>query len=219
MATLQIARDGAPFHVLRYKPSNRPLDYFVAYQAGFALRFFTNDPHKRFNFSPTGSGEEVVETLITAGQQLTVNVRELLPQFAKSVAYWALMNLRSLPVGMRIDQWIHTSFPALRVLQAEGIATMQQQNADILSHQIGNLTVPSVMLSPNAAYALFCDRLSGKTAYGIAYEATGAIDDGRKLLALWDAIPNDPSQDWNLVNAWAENLGMRSWYRLIPYKA
>jgi hypothetical protein len=29
-ATLQFARNGAPTHVLRYRPSNDPLDYWVA---------------------------------------------------------------------------------------------------------------------------------------------------------------------------------------------
>ena len=39
-ATLQLARNGAPTHVLRYRPSNEPLDYWVAYQAGYMLRLF-----------------------------------------------------------------------------------------------------------------------------------------------------------------------------------
>lgn len=37
-ATLQKARHGATAHVLRYKPGSGPLDYWVAYQCGFALR-------------------------------------------------------------------------------------------------------------------------------------------------------------------------------------
>ena len=52
LATLQMARNGAEFHVLRYKPSNDPLDYVVAFQAGFVLRLFENKKSKRFDFSP-----------------------------------------------------------------------------------------------------------------------------------------------------------------------
>ena len=37
LATLQMARHGAAFHVLRYKPTDEPLDYLVAYQAGTSL--------------------------------------------------------------------------------------------------------------------------------------------------------------------------------------
>jgi hypothetical protein len=34
-ATLQLARNDAPLHVLRYRPTNEPLDYWVAYQASW----------------------------------------------------------------------------------------------------------------------------------------------------------------------------------------
>ena len=33
LSTLQMARNGAEFHVMRYRPSNDPIDYFVAFQA------------------------------------------------------------------------------------------------------------------------------------------------------------------------------------------
>lgn len=44
LSTLQIARDGADFHVLRYQSSDKPTDCLVAYQAYFALRMFVNPP-------------------------------------------------------------------------------------------------------------------------------------------------------------------------------
>ena len=55
LATLQMARNGAEFHVLRYKPTDEPLDYFIAFQAGFVLRLFENEPNKRFDFAPLPS--------------------------------------------------------------------------------------------------------------------------------------------------------------------
>ena len=33
-ATLQLARNGAQAHVFKYQPTNDPIDYWVAYQAG-----------------------------------------------------------------------------------------------------------------------------------------------------------------------------------------
>ena len=41
---------GAAYHVLRFKPTNEPIDYFVCYQAGFLLRLFANSPTQRFDF-------------------------------------------------------------------------------------------------------------------------------------------------------------------------
>jgi len=218
LVTLEIARDGTPAHILRYRPSDRPIDYLVAYQAGFLLRLFTNAENNRFDFAPTGAAQAEVEALLSAGQPISDADQTALPQFAGVVAKWALMTLRSLPIGMRVDQWLHGAYPALRDLQADGIATMQQQNAAALSLRVEGLTVAAALLAMNSAYALFCDRLLNVTTYQVAYQAAGAGDLGRDLLALWDRIPEDPAHDWELVDAWANVLGMRAWYRWIPYR-
>ena len=104
LSTLQMARNGAEFHVLRYRPSNDPIDYFVAFQAGFVLRLFECDPSNRFDFLPDSDAGRRVDVLLKAGQALGSTDLEALPAFADRVAQWALMNLRSLPIGMRIDQ-------------------------------------------------------------------------------------------------------------------
>ena len=70
LSTLQMARHGAEFHVLRYRPSNDPIDYFVAFQAGFALRLFECDPSSRFDFLPDSDAGRRVDVLLKAGQAL-----------------------------------------------------------------------------------------------------------------------------------------------------
>lgn len=54
-ATLQLARNGAAAHVLRYRPANEPLDYWVAYQSGYLLRLLELPPSERFDFAGTGT--------------------------------------------------------------------------------------------------------------------------------------------------------------------
>jgi hypothetical protein len=102
-ATLQLARNGAPAHVLRYRPSNEPLDYWVAYQAGYLLRLLELPPAERFDFAGSGSAAGHVEELLATGQPLTDGDRSTLAQYAQMTAHWALMNLRSYAIGMRID--------------------------------------------------------------------------------------------------------------------
>lgn len=218
LATLQMARNGADYHVLRYRPSDEPLDYLVAYQAGFVLRLFENEPAKRFDFAPDPAAGRNVEPLLATGQALSADDKKVLPEFAKFVAQWALMNLRSLPIGMRIDTWIATEHPELRELQLSSLALQQQQNMDLLSYKLGKLTIPTTLMGAIAAYALFVDRLAGTGAYAIPFEAAGALGQGQELLSLWDTVPTDAQHDRELVDAWAAASGMTNWFSWIPYR-
>ena len=217
LAVLHMARNGADFHVLRYRPSNEPLDYLVAFQAGFVLRLFDNDPVKRFDFAPDPSASKHVELLLTAGQSLNAEDKQCLPEFSKFVTHWALLNLRSLPIGMRIDQWIATEYLELKELQHSSIAVQQQQNMDVLAYRLGNLTVPIPLLGMNAAYALFADRLLGTESYSIPYAAAGVLGHGQELLRIWDETPTNATSDCELVNCLATASGVTGWYNWIPY--
>lgn len=217
LATLQMARNGADYHVLRYRPSNEPLDYMVAFQAGFVLRLFENEPLARFDFSPEATSGSNVEPLLAAGQFLGPEDKRVLSEFAKFLAQWVLMNLRSLPIGMRIDSWIAAEYPELKELQASSIALQQQQNMNLLSHRIGKLTIPTTLMGPVAAYALFADRLSGSEGFAIPFEAAGVLAQGETLLRIWDELPFDATHDCELVDAWAAKCSLNGWYRWIPY--
>ena len=218
LSTLQMARNGAEFHVLRYRPSNDPIDYFVAFQAGFALRLFECDPSSRFDFLPDSDAGRRVDVLLKAGQALGATDQEALPAFADRVAQWALMNLRSLPIGMRIDQWIATDYPELRELQHRGIAVQQQQSMDVLAFRVGKLTVPTTLLGTLAAYALFADRLMGSETFAIPFQASGLLGHGEELMSIWDAAPHRPDQDRALVDQWAAASGLSGWYSWVPYQ-
>ena len=217
-ATFQMARNGAPSHVLKYRPTNDPLDYWVAYQAGYAIRLFDLPPNESFDFVGTGDGVEQVETLIKTGQPLHESDKAELAEFAEMTTHWALLNLRSFAIGMRIDQWIHDEYPSLRELQAVGIDSLQQENLGLLSMRRGNLTLPVPLLAPVAACALFADRLLKRATYAIPYRAAGVLEPGKELLALSDAISTNRSHDRELVDAWASAIGMKGWYRWAPFK-
>lgn len=217
-ATLQLARNGAPAHVLRYRPANEPLDYWVAYQAGYLLRLLELPPDERFDFAATGAAAGQVEELLTTGQPLNDGDKASTPQFAQMTAHWAMMNLRSYAIGMRIDQWLANDHPELRDLQAAGVDAMQQENLLLLSKRIGSLSIPVPLLAPVAAYALFADRLLGKAGYAIPYRAAGVLDLGAELLTISDSTSPDAVHDRDLVDAWAAAIGMTGWYAWIPYK-
>ena len=217
LASLQIARNGATYHVLQYRPSNDPLDYYVAHQVGIVLRMFELPEDQRFDFASDGRGEKQIESILKASSNLSSSDKQMLPMFAKSVHHWALMQLRSIPIGMRVDAWLYESFPSMREIIANGLGEQQQMNAEILGKQVGGLSPPANQFAPAAAYALFADRLLG-TNYKIPFNAAGALEDGRLLLYFFDTIKDDIFHDRQLVDSWAKQLGMTDWYQWVSYK-
>lgn len=217
LASLKIARNGAPYHVLQYRPSNDPLDYYVAQQVGIVLRMFELPEDQRFNFASDGRGEKKLESMLKASSNLSSSDKQMLPMFAKSVHHWALMQLRSIPIGMRVDAWLYESFPSMREFIAKGLAEQQQMNAEMLDKQVGGLSPPTNQFAPAAAYALFTDRLLG-TNYMIPFNAAGALEDGRMLLYFFDTIKDDIYHDRQLVDSWAKQLGMTDWYQWVLYQ-
>ena len=218
LSTLQIARNGAEFHVLRYQPSDKPIDYLVAYQAGYALRMFENPPEQRFDFVSTDDAVTGASALIKAGQVLSDQDVADLPKFAEFVAHWALMNLRSLPIGMRIDEWIATEYPELKAQQLESHHLQQQMNVRALTYSQGKLTLPVTLMATLAAFALFSDKMAGQVRYAIPFSAAGVVDDGRRLLDLLGTVPKDSTHDVELVESWADACGMSTWFKWNPYQ-
>ena len=218
LATLQMARNGAGFHVLRYSPSNEPLDYLIAYQAGYVLRLFENDPSARFDFAPKPDAGKEVAALVAPTLSMSSDDREALPKFSDAVAQWALMTLRSLPIGMRIDRWIAEEYPEFLDLQRDSIAIQQQQNMGVVAFKMAKLTVPTTLLALPAAHALFADQLDASGSFAVPFEATGLLTPGKELMRVWEEVPADASHDRELVDRWAEVLGMAGWYDWIPYR-
>lgn len=217
-ATLQKARHGATAHQLRYKPNSGPLDYWVAYQCGLALRFYSLPPDQRFDFSDTGDGPEAVVDLLLAGLPADTPDLERAPMFAHQVEQWALLTLLSYPMGMRVDRWLYDTYPALRDMQSEGMGLIQAENLRLLSLSLGRLTIPVALLGMPAAYAMFADQLLGISRHAIPYRAAGLLEVGDLLMQRFNETPTDEAHDRALIDAWGQQLGMSSWYQWRPYK-
>ena len=158
-------------------------------------------------------------SLLTTGQPLADTNKANLPRFAQVTLHWALLNLRSFAVGMRIDQWIADEYPMLRDSQAAGVDALQQENLRVMSQRVGNLSVPVPLLAPVAAYAKFADRLLGTAIYSIPYRAAGVLESGVELLRISDSLESELALDCALVDAWAASIGMTGWFAWKPYRA
>ena len=221
-ASIKIAGYNMPAHFLSYRPDVPGLDYSIAFQCEFALRIFQNPPDARFEFLGKEEGRQSVHKAL-AGPNGILKEYNLPVAAVKTVTdqlFDGLMTqLRSLPIGMRVDASLRDNYPALSTQQEQSFAAQQAQAAQGLSPQVRKMSPPTVFsanAAMNAAYALFCDRILGRPLYSVVYRSTGLVDRGQALLDLWDQTPQEPTSDRALVDTWGNELGLSDWYAWTP---
>ncbi len=217
LAKLDVARGGSPFHRIAIHPSviQKP-DYLIVYQAGFLLRRFAVLPDQRRDFSEHPRAEETVRRWVENTAR-TRNLAELMnPRMIRFLCSGLLSQLRSMPVGLRVDDWIRKDYPELEGLQRKAVDRQLNDNAAGLQPEVQRVMPAEALrasLGMNAAFALYWARTLDLPQVVIPYRAAGFEKVGNALLECWDRIPSGPEADDALVDAWANLLGMADWYR------
>lgn len=209
--------------MIRCRPGTPFSDYLVAFQCAHVLRLLSSPEPERLQFA-TGSaanawGLKIVRAFLVPPRVPSPPPAGVLRTFASQLISGLFTQLRSIPVGMRIDAWLADEYPGLADEQAEALAAQQEDSLSCLSPQVRS-SVPDEIVSAsillNAAHALFCDRLLGVTQYHVPYAASGFADLARGLLKVFDDLPPDPASDCALVDAWAGELGLGGKYAWVP---
>lgn len=112
-ATVKMARGNAPFHVVTYNPSvGGALDYLIAFQCGFILQLFENPVDQRFDFAPVQNEKKRLTAALSRSLP-SGTPAEAVVQFASHLFNGLALQVRSIPVGLRIDEWLGAEFPEL----------------------------------------------------------------------------------------------------------
>jgi hypothetical protein len=218
LAKVKIAKGLIPSHVLVYNPNKRGADYHIAYECGFILRQYENAPEDRYEFAATGSGRQSVRQALASNKKVRkMNLPDhVLKQFTDQIYDGLMTQLRSVPIGIRIDEWLWNEYSGLRELQLKSMQKQQQENVQVLSSETRTM-VPAKIFSANsamnAAYATFCDRLLEQDLYAVAYRSVGFENAGERLLNIYEKIPPDAIHDRGLVDAWGKELEIENWYK------
>ena len=216
MASIKVASEGAPSHVLTCRPEGDILDYQVAVQCAHILRLYQRPPSERFHFGTDRKSISKLETMLRkTGKAHPDDGR--LASVAKLVFDWLLLSLRSFPVAMRIDAWLWKGYPALRPQIELSLGRQMQENITAVTKELDGLSIPPRFIGLPAAYARFTDRLLDSEFYSIPFQTIHAMPEGDALLGIWDQTPDTPLADNRLIDAWAEHLGIRDWYVWIPF--
>ena len=225
MATIKPAKKGAPVHVVKYNPKFAALaDYLIAFQCGIALRLFLAPDTSCFELAETDQGRQTAgrlldEHLKKSGLKLPPQaVTGLRDQFFDGL----MLQLRSMPVGLRVDAWVRKEYPGLHEQQDDSARRQLAENQQALSPQVKQIA-PKIIYEANvgmsAAFASFWERMLTDPSVVVPYRVAGILALGEKLLRLADEIPDDAANDKRLVEAWGDQIGVTGWFRLIPFEA
>jgi hypothetical protein len=217
LATVSIARGNAPMHLIRYRPiRGRQPDYHICYQCGFIIRLFETPPEARSDFaqSPEASGH--MDALL-ANRSLGSNIRSAKEMLLNGL----LIQLRSVPIGLRVDDWLWTTCADVRDEQIASSRIQLQDNAQVLTPAVRHSFPKKVVYANtamNAAFALYWATKLNDESISLPYRSVGAAANGEALLDIFRSLEPSPSRDRELVDRWAEQLGLAGWYMWKPYK-
>jgi hypothetical protein len=211
------ARPGAPAHIIRVNADRRQhADYIVAVQCGMLLVLWS-DPA-----NVPGMAFEKEKCASLAGQWAATKQLAALSSVtaARTASFYVeslLRQVNSTPLEIRVANLCYESCPSLREMQAESFTAHLRGLSEAFSPKIRESAPPEVFqknVAMNAALALNWARLSGSRICLLPYESTGHIDAGQKLLDAVDAASAHTSVNHMLtVDAWAEELSLRTLYR------
>ena len=223
LAKVVVARGTLNLHRVSYRPdSSLAPDYLICKQAGYILRLFDTPPEKRFDFAGSSEGLAAVERLVNAHPVAKMMPPEALPKFCQILYDGLMFHLRSIPVGMRVDRWLATEFPALAESQKASVLREVQDAVATLAQQHRQYSPPKIYDATQAISAAFtafwADRLN-QPQLSLPFKAAGYLQAGQELLSIWKSTPDVAENDRAIIDGWAEKLGVAGWYQWVPYSA
>ena len=220
MANMRIARAPESPHLVEFNPSAAPRpEYLICYQCGFILRLYQRSPEKQLTFGGTEAGRKAVSRLVSKEKSLRKLPVSSRRQLTKQLFGGLMTQLRSVPIGLRVDDWIRDTYPELCDLQEDAARRQIDENEQAAAPKVQKMMPEKICnanLGINAAFADYWAGILEEPPLRTPYRAAGCIRIGQKLRKIWKDIPSTPDHDIELVDRWAEELDVTGWYTWIP---
>jgi hypothetical protein len=216
-ARIHVAAAAEPAHVLTYNPAaTAELPYLVCFQCGLAERALRSARDERFNVASTPETYSRVQALVRKKKTIPDG---MVATYSQMITDGLGVQLRSMPVGIRLDRMLYQAHPELRGMQRVMAERQLKESVGCLSPSIKAMApelIFNASVGMNAALALEWARLLGEDTYVVPYRLAGHVALGERLLMSLDTIPDTPHHDRELVFSWAEILGVDSLYTIAP---
>lgn len=207
LAKITPARGQVSFHSLSYRPNAVGLDYVIAFQLGFLLRNFRCLEEKRYEVvSDQSHFEKAVEDF---------DLGRFPQNIAKQLFDSLIIQLRSMSIGERVDQWILAEYPEFGDQQGASVRAQLKENQKALSPEIRKMFPGKVLqanLAMSAAHARIWSKRLNDARYSLAYKAAGYEEVAGNLVACWNEISTSSDSDKELIGSWARVLGLDPYF-------
>ena len=222
ISTVSMANQDRLGHLILLNPkAPEGVDYYVTYYCRMIQRFFENSPEERFIFTIGEKGRYQVRKLLDR-----MPIARMMPANHQSVMCEQLLqglmtHLRSIPIGMRVDNCIFTEHPNLLEMQKNAIQPQLQDNTRASSEQFRKMFPPPIFdatMAINAAFAQFWAEKWNQPELSLPYKSSGYGLAGEQLLKILNDTPDSGKTDRELIDAWGATLNVTGWYDWMPYK-
>jgi hypothetical protein len=217
LARIQIASATRPVHVLSYSAKATPeLPYLICFQCGMAKRAVLTAPDERFNVASTDLTYKEVERLVRNQKAIP---DKMIATYSQLITDGLGTQLRSMPIGIRVDRNLYRDHPELRDMQRASAERSMKDNVGCLHPSI-RAQAPDLFIQAtagmNSAFSLTWCRLWREDSHIVPYTLAGFLEQGEQLLDALDAIPDSPTHDRELVLKWATLLKIDHLFQVGP---
>jgi hypothetical protein len=214
LATVQLATPEDQTHRILFRDAGEASSFHVAFEAARLLRIVQVPPEQ---WVILHEARQAREKVISQVERMFKGRISLAQARSAGLQYYdaVLLRLRSTGPGFWVDRWLYEQAPELRALQVAVLQCHVQENLVCLEGEVERLTPTAVLQATraiNAACAFHSSELLGIPPLAIPYQAAGFQALARELIAITRAEPTTADPEREIVDGWAEKLGLSRWY-------
>lgn len=188
------------------------------------MRLFEREAGQRYQIASSLESSRILDEILRAPDGVVTRFgldEESASSLRDQLLNGLITHLYSIAVGLRVSGSLTLDYPELLEFESEHVERELQTNLGGLSKRVRE-TLPREVFDAthkiNAAFALYWSQRLEKPETASPYRSHGFETAGRELLDIFERTPGDPAHDYELVDAWAESLGIRSWYVWVKYE-
>ncbi len=126
-----------------------------------------------------------------------------------------MSQLRSTGPGLLVDRQLHQAWPELHPAQRQAMEAEIRSTLPALAPDFG-AGIPKELITANramiSAYAVVAAELFAAPDLSVPFLAAGLEPTARELIALAETAEAEGQRDCQLIDAWAQVIGLGGWY-------